>query len=295
MTTKLDNSNSGPQRTRRNIIKMGAILGAVALGRVHSAAAHGLGSGSGSSPLGSLLSNLNNFVAGLLGNVPTVSYGRSNCFLKGTKIETAEGERRIEDLVIGDRLPTMFGGMRPIQWIGRYPIKKSDPSKPWVRDALPVRIAASALAPNVPHAELYVTGGHSLMIDGLLVPAGCLINGETITRHETANECDELEFFHIKLESHDVIYAEGAPVDTLLRVDECAVNFADYFRRYGQPTIEETRCAPRVSFGGGRGEMTSRMRSALSPWLDRRTPLDLIRDRLEERAILLSRQAELVG
>ena len=133
------------------------------------------------------------------------------------------------------------------------------------------------------------------MIDGLLVPAGCLINGETIIRREAANECDELEFFHIKLESHDVIYAEGAPVDTLLRVDECAVNFADYFRRYGQPTIEEARCAPRVSFGGGRGEMTSRMRSAISPWLDRRTPLDLIRDRLEERAILLSRQAELVG
>ena len=294
MTTKLDNSNSGPQRTRRNIMKMGAVLGAVALGRVHSAAAHGLGSDDGLSPLSTILNNLNNFLGTLTGNF-SVTRGRSNCFLKGTKIETAEGERRIEDLAIGDRLPTMFGGMRPIQWIGRYPIKKSDPSKPWVRDALPVRIAASALAPNVPHAELYVTGGHSLMIDGLLVPAGCLINGETITRHETANECDELEFFHIKLESHDVIYAEGAPVDTLLRVDECAVNFADYFRRYGQPTTEEARCAPRVSFGGGRGEMTSRMRSALSPWLDRRTPLDLIRDRLEERAILLSRQAELVG
>ena len=51
------------------------------------------------------------------------------------------------------------------------------------------------------------------MIDGLLVPAGCLINGETITRHEAANERDELEFFHIKLESHDVIYAEE-PVPT---------------------------------------------------------------------------------
>jgi hypothetical protein len=220
---------------------------------------------------------------------------RCNCFLKGTKIETAEGKRRIEDLAIGDLLPTMFGGLRPIQWIGRYPIKKSNWSKPWVRDALPVRIAASALAPNVPHADLYVTGGHSLMIDGLLVPAGCLINGETITRHEAANECDELEFFHIKLESHDVIYAEGAPVDTLLRVDECAVNFADYFRRYGQPTTEEARCAPRVSFGGGRGELKSRMRSALSPLLDRRTPLDLIRDRLEDRAILFSRQAEPVA
>ena len=83
--------------------------------------------------------------------------GGGNCFLKGTSILTANGERRIEDLAIGDLLPTMFGGLRPIQWIGRYPRKKSDPSKPWVKDALPVRIARSALAPNVPHADLYVT------------------------------------------------------------------------------------------------------------------------------------------
>src|SRR5574340_556428 len=128
-------------------------------------------------------------------------------------------------------LPTMFGGLRPVQWIARYPLKKSDPSKPWVGDALPVCIARSALAPNVPYADLYVTGGHALLIDGLLVPAGCLINGATITRHQAANESDELEDFHIKLESHDVIYAEGAPVDTLLMVDERAVNFAEYFRR----------------------------------------------------------------
>ena len=80
-----------------------------------------------------------------------------NCFLKGTKIRTAEGERKIEDLAIGDLLPTMFGGLRPVQWIGRYPVKKSDPSKPWAESALPVRIARSALAPNVPHADLYVT------------------------------------------------------------------------------------------------------------------------------------------
>ena len=36
-----------------------------------------------------------------------------------------------------------------------------------------------------------------------------LINGTTVTRYE-AREYDELEYFHIKLESHDVVYAEGA-------------------------------------------------------------------------------------
>ena len=139
----------------------------------------------------------------------------------------------------------MFGGLRPVQWIGRYPDKKSDPSKPWVKDALPVRIARSALGPNLPHADLYVTAAHSLLIDGVLVPAEMLINGATITRYE-AWDADELEYFHIKLESHDVVYAEGVPAETLLKVEESAVNFADYFRRYGVPTSEEARCAPYV-------------------------------------------------
>ena len=195
---------------------------------------------------------------------------------------TADGERKIEDLAIGDLLPTMFGGLRPVQWIGRYPLKKSDPSKPWVKDALPVRIARSALAPDLPRADLYVTAAHSLLIDGVLVPAEMLINGTTITRYE-AREYDELEYFHIKLESHDVVYAEGAPAETLLNVEESAVNFADYLRRYGTPATEEARCAPYVHTFGGRDELKSRFRSALSPWIDLRNRADVVRDQLEER------------
>ena len=215
-----------------------------------------------------------------------------NCFLKGTKILTADGERKIEDLTIGDLLPTMFGGLRPVQWIGRYPRKKSDPSKPWVKDASPVRIARSALAPNVPRADLYVTSSHSLLIDGVLVPAEMLINGTTITRYE-ASETDELEYFHIKLESHDVVYAEGVPAETLLNVEESAVNFAEYFRRYGTPTTEEARCAPLVHIGGRR-ELKSRFRSALSPWIDLRNRADVVRDQLEERGFVDPRQFETV-
>ncbi len=207
----------------------------------------------------------------------------SNCFLRGTKIRTAEGEREIENLAIGDLLPTMFGGLRPVQWIGRYTVRKSDPSKPWVEDALPVRITRSALAPNVPHADLCVTALHGVLIDGVLVPAEALINGATIARYEP--EGDEMEFFHIKLESHDVIYAEGVPAETLLHVDESFVNFAEYLRQYGAPA-DEARCAPYVHVQGGRAELMSRFRSALSPWIDFRNKADVVRDRLEEGAIV---------
>jgi hypothetical protein len=274
------------QRTRRNVMRMGTIAASaiVTLASKPGAAGPGPGGpgpgpgGPGSGPGGP-------------GPGPGPGPGRgpghgSNCLLRGTIIQAVSGSRKVEDLAIGDLLPTMFGGPRPIQWIARYPFRKSDPSKPWVKDVRPVRVARSALAPDVPHTDLYLTGWHGLFVDGVLIPVGSLINGTTI-KLDDARELSELEFFNIKLESHDVIYAEGAPVETLLEVDERAVNFSEYLRKYGAPRTNEVRCAPIAPYGG-RNEFRSRARSAISPWLDRRDPIDVIRDRLEERAIALS-------
>jgi Hint domain len=289
MASELANLSSGTQRTRRNLMKMGAIAVPATLATVRSASA-------GQGPIC--------IVLGLFGLPCPPTHGNGNgngngngghsgnCFLKGTGILTADGERKIEDLAIGDLLLTKFGGLRPIRWIGRYSFKKSDPSKPWVKDALPVRIARSALAPNVPHTDLYMTGGHSLLIDGVLVPAELLINGTTITRDEV-REYDELEFLHVKLESHDVIYAEGVPAETLINVQESAVNFADYLRRYGTAATDEEHCAPHIHIWGGRPELVSRLRSALSAWIDLRNQAEVMRDRLEERAYVLSQEPEI--
>jgi hypothetical protein len=229
----------GAQRTRRNTMKMGAILAFAALDSV--------------SKMDPASANCGNN-GKLVGN-GCEKGNATNCFLKGTTIRTVSGDRKIEDLAVGDLLPTMFGGLRPVQWIGRYLLKKSDSSRPWVKDARPVRIARSALASNVPHADLYVTAAHSLLIDGVLVPAELLINGTTITRYEP--EGDDLEFFHIKFESHDVVYAEGAPAETLLDVSESFANFPDYFAamecrrdkklpasRLSLPTAAASSCCP---------------------------------------------------
>ena len=78
----------------------------------------------------------------------------------------------------------------------------------------------------------------------------------------------ELEYYHIKLQSHDVIYAEGAPCETL-------AESADHF-------------VPVLSFTGSRSKMKSHLRSALSPLVDRREKIDIIRDRLEDRALTMA-------
>ncbi|HZU88697.1 MAG TPA: Hint domain-containing protein [Stellaceae bacterium] len=272
------------QRSRRNLIAIGAIAASAIV-------AHLATIGSATAP------DTRNDQGNQNGQGNQDAQGNQDrnlpCFLKGTVIQTVDGNKKIEDLAVGDLLPTGFGGICPIQWIGRYLFKKSDSTKAWVKDVLPVRVARSAFGPDVPHADLYVTKAHSLLIDGVLVPAGSLINGTTITLWDARGR-DELEFFHIKLARHDVICAEGAPCETLLDVDERAVNFAEYFRQYGPPPAREARCAPLLDYFGRRNQIKSRFRSAMSPWLDRRQKFDIIRDRLEERGIALLQRSELM-
>ncbi|OAF07430.1 Hint domain-containing protein [Bradyrhizobium neotropicale] len=202
-----------------------------------------------------------------------------NCFLKGTRIATLTSACRIEDLSAGDIVLTAFGGARPIESIARFRRTRRSPNRPWDKHERPVRVARGALAPNVPSADLFVTRGHALLIDGLLIPAECLINDATISLYP-AHEHHELEFFHIKLASHDVIYAEDAPCESLLRVDDTMSNSSSYLGE----TLEQ-HCAPIVS-NGLRAELTGGVRTLLSPSQHTRQ-LHLIRARLNARAAAL--------
>jgi hypothetical protein len=265
----LENRWAGIRRTRRNLVKTGTLAASAMVAyalRANPADAHGR-------------------------PPPPPPHHGLPCFLRGAAILTADGHRRIEELAVGDMLPTVFGGLCPIQWIGHYRFKRSDPTKAWVKDILPVRIARSALARDVPRTDLFVTKPHAVLVDDVLVPVCNLINGTTITVYD-ASRLDELEFLHIKLEHHDVIWAEGTPCETLLDVDENAVNFAEYLRTYGEPMSKNTPCVPRLGFGP-RVEIKSRFRSALSPWIDRRQKLDIIRDKMEEGNVAHLRFPEL--
>lgn len=212
---------------------------------------------------------------------------KHHCFLKSTAIRTADGWRAVEDLTVGDLVPTQFSGLQPIRWVGRYVVSGRDGEGLLGSNAPAVRIRASALADGVPRADLVVTAGHSLFVDGLLFPAGSLVNGETITTVD-AQDGVSLEFFHVKLDRHDVIDAEGALTETMGAMTRDDPNFEAYARMYGVTEDEIRSCCAPVAFNGGRSELVSRLRSVASPWIDRRRPADVIRDRLETRAWRLS-------
>ena len=184
---------------------------------------------------------------------------KEHCFLKGTAIRTVQGDKKIENLTVGELLPTAFGGEVPIKSITRHSLGRA------------VRIARSALGPDMPNADLYVSSPHALLIDGTLVAAGNLLNGTTIME---LLDFDDFESFNVVLEQHNVIYVNGAPCETLLGPDE-------------QP------CVPRFAYGWRRGLVKSHLRSAVAPWIDRRQPVDIIRDGLDARGTTLFRQPEL--
>jgi hypothetical protein len=166
------------------------------------------------------------------------------CLAEGTHVATPDGERPVESLAIGDVVLTTEGGVRPVRWIGRQTIVTAfaDPLRSW-----PVRVSAGALGEGVPHRPLLLSPDHALLIDGLLVQAGALVNATTIVR--VSDPPERFTYFHVELEDHALILAEGAPaetfVDTLTR--RRFDNYADYEARFGGETgaIAEMP-APRI-------------------------------------------------
>jgi hypothetical protein len=91
---------------------------------------------------------------------PPYTLTRAPCFLRGTRIRTTAGYRRIEDLAPGERLPSTFGGDQPIRRVRRTVLERAPSARPWLEHAQPIRIASSALADNVPAAALVLTAAH---------------------------------------------------------------------------------------------------------------------------------------
>jgi hypothetical protein len=179
------------------------------------------------------------------------------CYLAGTHILTPSGELPIEALAIGDTVTTSSGNARPIKWIGRRSYEGRFIAGN--SDVLPIRIASGALADGIPKRDLYVSPGHAMLIDGFLIPAEKLINGISIHQIEAV---DKAEYFHLELDSHDVIFAEGATSETYVECDnrnrfQNGHEFAELYPGVVAPSW--AYCAPWISDG----EVLARVRRTL--------------------------------
>jgi hypothetical protein len=174
------------------------------------------------------------------------------CFFPGTRVATADGEKAIENLQIGDLVTIVGGASRHIRWVGRQTVSTrfGDPLR-----VLPIRICAEALRKGVPARDLLVSPDHGLLIGDVLVQAGALVNGTTIVRE--ANVPERFTYYHVELDDHSLILAENTPAETLIdHVDRCCFdNWEEYRERYPEgkritemryPRAKSYRQVPRL-------------------------------------------------
>ena len=211
--------------------------------------------------------------------------GSPHCFLRGTRILTPEGERPIEDLCVGEMVLTVSGESKPVKWIGHMRFER-DGEASWDDDVAPVKIARGAFDGSLPSRDLYVSASHRFLINGLLIPAGDLINGRSITRFSSM-ATDVLEYLHIELEEHDVILANGAPAETLDGNAERSDfdNLDEYVDLYGSTLTSRTLYAPVAAHNRRREALGSHLRGMFAPIYDCRQPLDIIQDEIARRAL----------
>ena len=148
------------------------------------------------------------------------------CYISGTLIRTTCGDVAVEALQVGDLVVTASGAHRPIRWLGH---RDTDCSRhPEPRKVWPVRVRAGALGAGLPYADLWLSPGHALCLqaldaDEVLIPVRCLVQGEAVMQVER----DSVTYWHVELDSHDILVANGVPAESYLDTgNRCAFDNA---------------------------------------------------------------------
>lgn len=185
------------------------------------------------------------------------------CFARGALIETPDGPRLIEDLSIGDWVTTQ-GGVAVIRWIGSVHVSSARlKMQPWLR---PVRIGAGALGGGLPRRALMLSPRHGVLVADwraallfdapeVIVEAIALINDRDIRQTEPGSG---VEYFHILLDRHELVIAEGVPTESLFLCEAslrdlgpaARAEIQDLFPQLTEANLHDAEVAPRVGLSG---------------------------------------------
>ncbi|PIE16125.1 MAG: hypothetical protein CSA68_03775 [Rhodobacterales bacterium] len=144
------------------------------------------------------------------------------CFTAGCKISTPNGLQKIETLRVGDTVLTKDHGPQTIRWIGQRKFNAGQLAQN--TKLRPIRIVQGTLGNGLPKRDLLVSRQHRMLmrskvarrmfdVSEVLVPAIKLINLPGIFIDE---QVETVEYFHLLFDQHEIIFAEGAPSESLL-------------------------------------------------------------------------------
>lgn len=152
------------------------------------------------------------------------------CFLTGTRILTEAGYKAVEELQIGDRAQTANGTSAEIKWIGYQTIEPDNVKNPL--RSYPILVKAGALGNNLPCRDLYLSPDHALLVDGLLINAGALVNDVSILKTEPT---EAFVYHSVELEHHALLVAEGTSAESYMPHHQDRANYdngAEYEELY---------------------------------------------------------------
>ena len=153
---------------------------------------------------------------------------------------------------------------------------------------MPIRVMRFAIDDHTPHCDLYLSPYHCIFFNEALIPVMYLIN-ETSIAQGTPSDMSVIEYYHIELDTHEGIYAEGALVESFIDDDgssrENFSNFVQYERLYGvERQSKMTPFAPILMYRGRGQELKGLVRSLISNVVDVRDPIQIAYDKLAKRA-----------
>jgi len=149
----------------------------------------------------------------LAGATVTVSYVYDTapaCFAAGTRIATPDGPIAVEHLIPGQVVSLADGGTARIVWIGYRTLDCRRHDQP--ETVYPIRIVAGAFTPTIPMRDVLLSPDHAILCGDVLIPVRHLVNDTTIR----IEPMDRVTYFHVELPRHDVLLAEGLPVESFL-------------------------------------------------------------------------------
>ncbi len=142
------------------------------------------------------------------------------CFTPGTRIETPEGPRLVEEFREGDYVQTKDNGAQPIQWIGSRRMTGARLfAMPHLR---PIRIRAGGLGIQQPDRELLVSPEHRLLVKGAVARSlfntpEVLVSAKDLVNHDSIGfdyGVREITYIHLLLPRHQVLWANGVETES---------------------------------------------------------------------------------
>jgi len=154
------------------------------------------------------------------------------CFTPGTLIATAQGERRVEELSVGDRVITRDNGIQQVRWVGHREMSGDELAQ--AEHLRPVLIRQGALGKGLPERDMLVSPQHRVLISNeqtelYFYEAEVLVAAKHLTDMDGIDVVDVsgTTYIHVMFDQHEVILSDGAWTESFQPGDQTMASMGD--------------------------------------------------------------------